>query len=40
MREDESMTSMPRSGSQFALRFGGYTADVASIGASLRTLRH
>ena len=34
------MTSMPRSGSQFALRFGGYTADVASIGASLRTLRH
>lgn len=34
------MTSTPRSGSQFALRFGGYTADVASIGASLRTLRH
>ena len=34
------MTSTPRSGSQSALRFGGYTADVASIGASLRTLRH
>ncbi|UOQ90544.1 aldose 1-epimerase family protein [Agromyces endophyticus] len=30
---------VPRSGRQFALSAHGYTADVASIGASLRTLR-
>ncbi len=30
----------PRSGAQYAIAAAGYTADVASIGASLRTLRH
>jgi len=29
----------PASGTPASLRFGGYTADIASIGASLRTLR-
>ncbi|MGX5697712.1 aldose 1-epimerase family protein [Agromyces soli] len=30
----------PRSGAQYAIAAAGYTADVASVGASLRTLRH
>lgn len=34
------MMPVPRSGSPFTIRAGGYEAEVASIGASLRTLRH
>lgn len=33
------MTSIPRSGTPFTIRFGAYEAEVASIGASLRALR-
>ncbi|MGI8459964.1 MAG: aldose 1-epimerase family protein [Propionibacteriaceae bacterium] len=34
------MSSTPRSGQQFTLTAGGYVAEIASVGASLRTLRH
>ena len=34
------MTSTPRSGTQFEIRSGEYTAQIASIGATLRALRH
>lgn len=34
------MTSTPRSGTSFEIRSGGYVAEIASIGASVRTLRH
>ncbi|MBN9178165.1 MAG: aldose 1-epimerase family protein [Microbacterium sp.] len=34
------MTSTPRSGTPFILRAGAYEAEIASIGASLRALRH
>ena len=34
------MSSVPHSGQQFVLTAGGYTAEIASVGASLRSLRH
>lgn len=34
------MITVPRSGTPFTIRAEGYTAEIASIGASLRTLRH
>jgi aldose 1-epimerase len=34
------MTSTPRSGTQYSIRFGAYEAEIASVGASLRFLRH
>lgn len=34
------MTTTPRSGTQHSIRSGAYTAEIASIGASLRRLRH
>lgn len=34
------MTSTPRSGTQYSIRSGAYEADIASVGASLRGLRH
>lgn len=34
------MTSALRSGTPFTIRFGGYAAEIASVGASLRALRH
>lgn len=34
------MTSTPRSGTPTTIRSGAYEADIASIGASLRALRH
>jgi len=34
------MTSTPRSGTQYTIRSGAYEAEIASVGASLRTLRH
>lgn len=34
------VTPTPRSGTPLSLRSGGYTAEVASVGASLRALRH
>lgn len=38
--QDGDMTSTPRSGTQFDIRSGAYTAEIASVGASLRTLRY
>lgn len=35
-----TLERIPRSGRQYSLAAHGYTADVASVGASLRTLRH
>lgn len=35
-----TMTSALRSGTPFTIRFGDYEAEIASIGASLRALRH
>lgn len=40
MREDGAMISALRSGTPFTIRFGAYEAEIASIGASLRALRH
>ncbi|WP_431802742.1 aldose 1-epimerase family protein [Microbacterium sp. bgisy203] len=34
------MTTTPRSGTQYSIRSGAYFAEIASIGASLRRLRH
>lgn len=34
------MTATPRSGTLFTLRSGAYEAEIASVGASLRALRH
>jgi len=34
------MASAPASGTQYRIAFGPYAAEVASVGASLRTLRH
>ncbi len=40
MGDDPEMSSVPRSGSPFTLTAGDYVAEIASVGASLRTLRH
>ena len=34
------MSSTPVSGTQHSIRAGGYEAEIASVGASLRSLRH
>ncbi len=34
------MTTTPRSGTQYSIRSGAYEAEIASVGASLRSLRH
>ncbi|CAD6001420.1 aldose 1-epimerase family protein [Agreia sp. COWG] len=40
MNPASTVTGGPLSGAAYSLSFGDYTADIAGVGASLRTLRH
>ena len=40
MNSASTRSDIPLSGTEYALTFGDYTANIAGVGASLRTLRH